>query len=377
MAAQPGPAHPGTIWDGTSWVIDPNFKAPPATKPTVAAPPAAPIKPPKGFIPYGTGGAYYDPTSGTLWKAGSEYNPYTGAGISNSGMFSPQTISLGETLGLKANAPVQTQATYNPNAPPPELNALRDLARIDPTGESIRTGLGTGYLSDLNKATAGQLPPGVMREIQQDVRGNQAARGNYEGVAQAAQEGETTGTAGLQYLNNVRSAALGYLGSGQSKYGAGSQYVDRALNQQSAALTGQMTPTYNPNTGTPPAYQFIDPNYGQRSAQGTQGFYSSGVGATPGSPDTSGQYIGAGIGALGSIGGAAVTALFCQAARVIYGDATPEQLMFRDWILFKAPAWLRTLYARYAEKFGNWIADKPIAKWITRMLMDRAISHQV
>lgn len=294
-------------------------------------------------------------------------------------------------------APVQTQPSYNPNAPLPEQVALKQMAKIDPTGESMRTTLGTGYNADLNSATAGQLPPGVMREIQQDVRGNQTARGNDAGVTQAVQEGETTGSAGLQYLNNVRSAALGYLGGGQSKLASSSQYVDRALNQQSAAMTGQMTPTYNPNTGVPAAYQFIDPSAGGAFAQGTSNFLNAGTGARPGSPDTSGQYIGAGIGAAGALGSAALTsgagaaavsglgsaasaagtaiaaAFACNAAREVYGPGTPGHLAFRDWILFKAPGWLRTFYAKNAGAIGNWLKGKPIAKAIVRIFMNQMV----
>jgi hypothetical protein len=275
-------------------------------------------------------------------------------------------------------APTQTQPAYNPNAPLPEQVALKQMAKIDPTGEAMRTTLGTGYNADLNSATAGQLPPGVMREIQQDVRGNQTARGNDAGVTQAVQEGETTGTAGLQYLNNVRSAALGYLGGGQSKLGASSQYVDRALNQQSAAMTGQMTPQYNPNTGVPSAYQFIDPNAGGQFAQGTSNFLNAGTGAKPGSPDTSGQIIGAGIGAAGSAVGAlatsgALAAAFCQVGREIYGIADPRFVVFRDWILFRAPAWLRVLYARHAHTVARWLRGKPISKAVLRIFMNQMV----
>jgi len=280
------------------------------------------------------------------------------------------------------NQPVPPQPAApkpNPSAPLPETNALADIKKIDPISEAMRARYGAETADLQQRATAGTLPPGVLREIQQDVRNTQAGTGNTAGVAQAAQEAMTTGSAGLNYLNNVRGQVLGYLGSGQTPYSVGAQYTDRALNQQNAAATGQMVPSYNPYSqgNTPPPFTSIDPQAGNQFAQGTTQFMNQGVGATVGKP-ASGTG-GALIGAAGGIGAAAITAaggaLFCQAARVIYGDATPEQLMFRDWILFKAPDWLRVLYAKYAERFGKWVKDKPIARAITKYLMDLAIRN--
>jgi hypothetical protein len=196
---------------------------------------------------------------------------------------------------------------------PPEVQALNAIRQIDPRYLQLANKTQSGYLGaektalqQLQLAQSGQLPPGVQREIQQQVAGQEAGTGNSAGVAQAVQQGMTTGTAGYQYLqnqlnynNSVLQQANSYLGSGTSPYAMGTNYVNNALNQQNAAFSGNQV-SYNPY-GSAPAYSYINPGAGGEFAQGTTGFLNAGVGATPGSPDTSGQYIAAGVGATGAI----------------------------------------------------------------------------
>jgi hypothetical protein len=141
----------------------------------------------------------------------------------------------------------------------------------------------TGAQSDFNLGT--KLDPALMREIQQYVRGAQIARGNSEGGAQTVQEAMTQGSAGLalrqqrlqaleataqpasasqgqqqqflgqqqayagatqqaasgfnqaqqQYLQQVEQQATGYLGSGQTKYGQATTYLNNAERPTDAA----------------------------------------------------------------------------------------------------------------------------------------------
>lgn len=415
------------VWNGSAWVL------PASAQPAAATPSYNPnantsndyglgtrtipgLGPEKiwmshqGTPYYMRGGSHYNLTPE------QSYGLPTLSGVSPSGPGGSDVWSWGPAS--QAPAPVISAPKPNPNAPLPETNALADLKKIDPAAEAARAKLASQYSETLDKtnpqtaamtqaqaeragdyarAKAGTLPPGIAREIEQNVRNTQAGTGNTAGVSQAAQEAMTMGSAGLNYknqtqsaleaanlnqnsyLNNVRGQVLGYLGSGQTPYSAGAQYTDRALNAQNAAATGQMVPNYNPYSqgNAPPAFTSIDPQAGNQFAAGTQGFMQQGVGATVGKP-ASGMG-GALIGAGGAVGAAAITAaggaLFCQAARVIYGDATPEQLMFRDWILFKAPDWLRVLYAKHAEKFGKWVKNRPIARAVTKFLMDLAIRN--
>jgi hypothetical protein len=82
---------------------------------------------------------------------------------------------------------------------------------------------------------------------------------------------------------------------------------------------------------------------------------------------------GGALGALGTMGGAAIKAgvLFgCWVAREVYGDNTAEFLLFRAWLHEEAPKWLRDLYMEEGERFAKFISDKPMLKFIVKKAMD-------
>ena len=229
------------------------------------------------------------------------------------------------------------QQGTGPNAPPaqaqdpaaanqPETNALAQMAQIDPASETLRTALAQSYLTPLQQAKTpsaadyqtyldqfkqldpeeyaqraglatsmdsylksaqaeaalgSQLDPVTARQVQQQTRAGQAARGNVYGTPQMVEEAMTTGQAGMalkqqrqaalasalggqqSYLGaglglgdtalglynqgqaNLRSAqggALSYLGSGQTPYQAGNAYVQQAYgNAANAAQGGPVT----------------------------------------------------------------------------------------------------------------------------------------
>ena len=79
-------------------------------------------------------------------------------------------------------------------------------------------------------------------------------------------------------------------------------------------------------------------------------------------------------GALGSIGGSAIKAgMFCWVARAVYGADNPKWILFRHWMLFFSPFWLRAIYLKFGERFANWIEDKPRLKDRIRKWMDSKI----
>jgi hypothetical protein len=65
----------------------------------------------------------------------------------------------------------------------------------------------------------------------------------------------------------------------------------------------------------------------------------------------------------------------CWVAREVYGDSNPKWLQFRSWLRTDAPRWLHDLYAAHGEAFAVWIHDKPAAKAVLRVMMDRAIAE--
>jgi hypothetical protein len=88
---------------------------------------------------------------------------------------------------------------------------------------------------------------------------------------------------------------------------------------------------------------------------------------------------GGGFGSLLSGAGGLLTGLaaFCWVAREVYGERNPKWLLFRNWMLTKAPKWFVRLYVKHGPAFAQYIADKPLLKRIIRKLMDQVIRGEV
>lgn len=76
----------------------------------------------------------------------------------------------------------------------------------------------------------------------------------------------------------------------------------------------------------------------------------------------------AGIGTLGKAAG-----WFCWVAREVYGADNPQWLVFRSWMLTKAPKWLRNWYIKHGEATARFISDKPTVKRVIRWMMDKVV----
>lgn len=74
------------------------------------------------------------------------------------------------------------------------------------------------------------------------------------------------------------------------------------------------------------------------------------------------------------IGGAQGGNPFCWVAREIYGVHDPRWLAFRQWMIWEAPAGLQELYRAQGEDFAGWLHDRPAAKAMVRLAMDRALA---
>ena len=73
------------------------------------------------------------------------------------------------------------------------------------------------------------------------------------------------------------------------------------------------------------------------------------------------------------VGSAAHAAKTCWVAREIYGEANPEWLMFREWLITLAPKWLHDLYVKFGERFAGFIKNKPTIKKVIKKWMDSKI----
>ena len=63
----------------------------------------------------------------------------------------------------------------------------------------------------------------------------------------------------------------------------------------------------------------------------------------------------------------------CWVARAVYGADNPRWLLFRDWLAFQAPVWLRRAYLRHGERLAGLVAHSGLLRRALRPLMDRAI----
>jgi hypothetical protein len=68
---------------------------------------------------------------------------------------------------------------------------------------------------------------------------------------------------------------------------------------------------------------------------------------------SSGNMISGGAGAASAVAVGVAFAMSCHVARKVYGANNPEWRLFRLWLYFNAPGWLKGLYLRYSETFAN------------------------
>ena len=79
--------------------------------------------------------------------------------------------------------------------------------------------------------------------------------------------------------------------------------------------------------------------------------------------------------ALQVAGTAAMFAAMCWVAREVYGADNPKWLLFREWMLTKAPAALLNLYLQHGERAAAWLHNNPEHKPEIRAWMDRTLEE--
>ena len=63
----------------------------------------------------------------------------------------------------------------------------------------------------------------------------------------------------------------------------------------------------------------------------------------------------------------------CWVAREVYGETSPQWLLFRSWLLGDSPSWFRNLYINKGEAFAGWLSKNTWLKPIIRRWMDGRI----
>lgn len=148
-----------------------------------------------------------------------------------------------------------------------------------PTAESLQQSI----LDDLNKGAS--LDPQVQRQLSQQVRGGQVARGNFLGNAATGQEVQALTKAGEDQRAQRQQRAISFLSSGetpedvayrrnqQGESNLGSFLRGETPTAQFGQLAGaqnQAVPFYSYGTG-----QSTNPNAGAQGNQFAQSIYSS------------------------------------------------------------------------------------------------------
>ena len=86
---------------------------------------------------------------------------------------------------------------------------------------------------------------------------------------------------------------------------------------------------------------------------------------------------GGAIGSLiGTLGSAYITSTFCWVAREVYGKGDPRWFVFRMWMKYDAPSWLRNMYYTYGETYAKIISKVPPLKWATKKLMNLVVENK-
>lgn len=205
-----------------------------------------------------------------------------------------------------------------------------------------------------NMALGSQLSPEQEAELASYVRKGQAARGMGRGPTDVYQEMLQK----TSYGENLRQQRM------QEARGATGLYGD--IFQ---ATTGRPTMSATPMGAT---IQAPDANIGLQDylSMGIN-FQQQDANAAAAKKAQQSALIGAGIGAVGSLGGMA--AGMCWVAREVYGETNPKWKAFRHYLFTRAPAALLRGYLRKGEAFADWLKTHPERKPDVRAWMDECV----
>lgn len=247
----------------------------------------------------------------------------TNAQVNANRSYALGTQSLGENLNI-ANAQMGNQVgMYN--------TGQSDMVGLANSQMSNQVGMYNAGMGYQDQVTNAQL---ALQQQQQNLNNQMSLAGMYQSQAQ-----------------NPYALVLGQ-GAGVSQSmnatGQGSQYADSNV--------------FDPWNST--IMSMYNTNYNAQSA------------AAIAAGNNSAATTGAGIGALGSLGSAALMAsMMCWVAREVFGAESPRWRSFRAWMLTAAPAALRQLYLRRGERFARLIRTRPQLRAAVRAWMEDILAR--
>jgi len=222
---------------------------------------------------------------------------------------------------------------------------------------------------------AGQITPQQRRQAEQQARAAYSARGRGMGEASVAAEilgredilrrqRDEARMAGQQYFGMLQATGAdpfqAILGRPGTAYGGATQ-------QQ---MFGQQTAMQNLQA------MGIDPMAGinmSMQERANQASYQSSVYGAQTAADAAGfsatmGLVGDVFGAAGAAGGFSAL-MGCWIARECFGEQDERWLLFRQWLMTKAPEWFYNWYIKNGEDVAAWLRDKPVLKGIIRWWM--------
>lgn len=203
-----------------------------------------------------------------------------------------------------------------------------------------------------NMALGSSLSPQQQAELENAVRQGQAARGMGLGPADVYEEALNKTT----YGENLRRQRMAEARDALGLYGDIFQ-----------ATTGRPTMTPEPrgiNVNAPETgigindYLSMGLNFQQQDRNDAAAKQAQKM-----------ALIGAGINAVGNLGGMAMGGL-CWLAREVYGEASPRWKQFRRWLITQAPAKLLAEYAEHGADAAEYLRAHPEHKPAVRAWMD-------
>ena len=207
-------------------------------------------------------------------------------------------------------------------------------------------------------ALGDQMNPNQQRQVQQAVRAAQSSRGLGLGPMDVYEEALRTG----EYGQQLQQTRFNQAGQAQGLYG---DIFQATVGRPALAPAPQGANIQAPNSNIGIDdylsmglnFQMQDQNKAAASkAQQT-------------------ALIGAGIGAIGNIGGSAMKAgMFCWVAREVYGENNRRWLQFRDWMVRKGDSALKLWYLFNGAQFALWLRMNPEHKPAVRQWMDAKLA---
>jgi len=177
-----------------------------------------------------------------------------------------------------------------------------------------------------------------------------------------------------QAANFANDARTKQFGAGLQLQDADTQYRQNSINENILGRNQNLNELMALLSGSPISPQgqlSFQPRAQYNPAQGSPDLVSTANNNYSTANQARSALLGAIFGAAGQVGGAAAS---CWVAREVYGHDNYKWLMFRDWMLNRAPALFRKAYLKFGERFAAFIKDKPRVKNFIRAWMDTKIS---